>query len=122
MALVVPFMWAARMFEMRFGASIWENYKAKEQCDPKRNKDDPCWPAQRENCAFGDEDAKQSIHGSTANETRLIAEIRQQEERSEQRTDRRATRIQQSSDSSAIHPGRHLNLNASDNGRKHHSG
>ena len=71
MALIVPFVWTARMFEMRFGASIWEKYKAKEQCDPKRNEDDPSWPAQRAECAFGDDDAKQSICGSTANETQV---------------------------------------------------
>ena len=122
MALIVRFVWTARMFEMRFGASIWETYKAKEQCDPKRNQHDPGWPAQRAECAFGDDDAKQSIRGRTANETRLVAERRQQDESCDQRTDRRATRIQQSSDSSAVHPVRHLNLNASDNGRKHHPG
>ena len=30
MALIVPFVWTARMFEMRFGASIWEKYKTKD--------------------------------------------------------------------------------------------
>ena len=122
MALIVPFVWTTRMFEMRFGASIREKYKTKEQCDPKRDQHDPGWPAQRPECAFGNDDAKQSIAGSTANETRLVAERRQQDESCDQRTDRRATRIQESSDSSAIHPVCHLSLNASDNGRKHHAG
>ena len=107
---------------MRFGASIWEKYKTKNQYGPKRNEDDPDWPAQRPGCAFGDDDAKQSIRGSAANETRLVAERRQQDESCDQRTDRRATRIQQSSDPSAIHPVPHTRLELSGNGRKHHPG
>ena len=74
MSLIVRFVWTARMFEMRFGASIWENYKAKEQCDPKRNEHDPGWPAQRPDYAFGDDNAKQSVRDRTANKTRLVAE------------------------------------------------
>src|SRR6476619_1971636 len=122
MTLIVPFVWAARMSEVCFGASIWKKYKAKEQCDPKRNPYDLFWPPRRPEYAFSDDDAKQTIRGSTANETRLVAERRQQDESCDQRPDRRPTRIHHSSDSCAIHPVRHLNLNASDNGRKHHPG
>jgi hypothetical protein len=68
------------MFEMRFAPLIWEKYKAKDQCDPKRNEDDPSWTAQRAECAFGDNDAKQSVSRSAANETRLVAEKWQQDE------------------------------------------
>src|SRR5258708_34954256 len=115
--MFVLFLRKGGKFEMRFAALIWKKYKAKEQCDTKRNEDDPSWPAQRAECAFGDNDAKQSIRGSTANETRLVAERWQQDESRDQWTDRHATRIQQSSDSSTIHPVRHLNWNANDNGR-----
>src|SRR3954453_14138247 len=120
MTLIVPFVWTARMLEMRLGASIGKKYKAKDQSDPKRNQENPGWTAQRPHCTVADDDAKKTIRGSTANETRLVAERRQQNESCDQWTDRCATRVQESSDSSAIHPVRHLNLNASDNGRKHH--
>ena len=33
MAFIVPFVWTARMFEMRFAALIWEKYKAKNLVD-----------------------------------------------------------------------------------------
>ena len=35
MSLIVDFVWTARMFEMRFGASIWKNYQAKDAMRPK---------------------------------------------------------------------------------------
>src|SRR5438552_1382126 len=122
MALIVLFVWTARMFEMRFGASIWENYEAKDQCDPKRNEDDPSWAAQRAECAFGHDDAKQSIRASTANQTGLVAQGRQQDKTRNQRTNRCSSGIKQRRKPGTVHPVTHTRLDLSCNNREQDAG
>ena len=63
-------------------------------------------------------DAEQSVPGSAANETPLIAKNRQQHESRDQRTDRRPTRIKQRRNPSAVHPVSHTRLDLSCNTRK----
>src|SRR5262245_11701396 len=39
--LLVYFVGAARVCEVRLGASVWKKYQTKNECGPKRNHDDP---------------------------------------------------------------------------------
>jgi hypothetical protein len=41
LALVVDFVGAARMREMRRGASVWKKYQTKNEYGPKRSNDYP---------------------------------------------------------------------------------
>src|SRR4029453_8230051 len=66
-----------RMCEMHFSAPVWKYCQKDNHRDPEPNEKRA---PQRPSCAFGHEDAEQSVTGYAEHETPLIADARQQNE------------------------------------------